>query len=143
MPTAHSLAAPGNVDADSAGPKMAPPVSSVQAVPFQRRISARKPPQLAQGSTDPTAYTSVAERAAIPVTLKLGSPLRLGLGTMCHDVPSQCSISVPLVKSVPAAQASVGEMAVTAAICVPAPKGPGAGCAIGTTVQAVPLKWSA
>src|SRR5580700_9268990 len=139
MPTAHSVAAPGNVAAASVTPKVAPPVSSVHAVPFQRRITARNGPPLTPGSC-PTAYTSVAERAATPV--RAGSVTGVGLGTMLHDVPFQFSISV-LPLSSPTAQASAGDMAVTAPSSRDEPNGPAGGWAIGTTVQAVPLKWSA
>jgi hypothetical protein len=90
----------------------------------------------------PTAYTPLAERAATPV--RPGYPPGVGLGTTLHAVPFQCSVRVPPPSGdvapicLPTAQASAGEMAVTAPIVGES----GAGCAIGTTVQAVPLKWS-
>src|ERR1035438_9318881 len=91
VPTAPSLAAPGNVAAPASEPPKTPLLSADHAVPFQRRISACSGPPLMLGRLVPTAYTSLPDRAATPVS-SVSAP-GVGLGTMLHVVPFQCSIS--------------------------------------------------
>jgi hypothetical protein len=66
IPAAHSLVAPGSVAAPYSGLNVpaAGLVSADQVLPFQRRISPCWTPPLTLGSLNPTAYTSLAERAA-------------------------------------------------------------------------------
>src|SRR5947207_1261913 len=65
----------------------------------------------------PTAQTSLVETAVTP-SRKLVCVLGLGLATMLHCLPFQCSMKVcstPLaLKEVPTAQTSLGETAATA-----------------------------
>ena len=62
-----------------------------------------------------------------------------------HDVVKELAKVTSMIEEGKerAEEASVGDMAVTAPSTTDEPNGPAGGCAIGTTVQAVPLKWSA
>src|SRR5690348_3859922 len=88
--------------------------TTAQLVPFHRSVSVPLP-------LSPTAHTSVVDTAATPRSSDPEPvPPGLGLGTMLHAVPSQCSVSVwntvPALVEIwksPTAQTSLAEMAVT------------------------------
>ena len=85
-PAAQTIAAPGLADTDVSW--LALPTSGldtvVQVVPSQCRVRVCGP------VVYPTAHTSEAERAVIPVSVPA-----TGLGVMVHAVPFQCAMSGP------------------------------------------------
>src|SRR5206468_4126001 len=87
---------------------------------------------------DPAAHTSDAAMAATPA--KRPSPETGAVGTMVHEVPSQCSARGPSSPSptAPTAHTSFELTAATAAR-VPPPNGVG----VGTTAQVDPFQCSA
>ena len=67
-------------------------MSADHVLPFQRRIIPCWTPPLTLGSLNPTAYTSLADLAA--TAFSVGYAPGVGLGTMLHAEPFQCSMRV-------------------------------------------------
>ena len=151
MPTAHTLlgliaviAVANCADMNGVGD-----VTAVQVMPFQCSNSSESV-LVASLLSQPAAHrlSGPVPEMAVSTSASPGMPVAgLGLGTIDHLVPFQCSIKVgpswgapmPPLKLVPTAQALPGLRSSTAfsRACCPA------GCGTGTRVQVLPDRCSA
>src|SRR5436190_1399774 len=100
MPTAHTsvaetAATPRRTSAELYSVSTFGLVTTLHAPPSQCSASVRYEPSAPV--CEPTAHTSDGESAATPssvFTTLSGPVLKLGLGTMLHPTPFQCSTSV-------------------------------------------------
>ena len=125
-PAAQTIAAPGLADTDVSW--LALPTSGldtvVQVVPSQCRVRVCGP------VVYPTAHTSEAERAVIPVSVPAA-----GLGVMVHAAPFQCAMSGP-DGLLPTAHTLAGLIASADVKTAPVT------CGIVTRFHAVPFQWT-